>query len=225
MDQTPRSDFPAKRSAGDTNIDLWTDGALYLENPITKKAPLFRDLRGLLCFVGDGANGLLGYANSLSSANESTQQCEELVKLAELLTEAKCRVEAKFELERATHQLDRDQFQQYVSVLDTCHQDTNSATHAYIQRLKTDISSHITEEATTAYHLREAERVKGEYEEQILDLKSELLKTKNHLTLSVRKCERLSKPQWHKAGDRQRKDLSNLAKGGGRAKRVTTMVR
>jgi hypothetical protein len=53
-DQTQRSEFAAKRRAGDTNLDLWLDGTIYPENPQTKEPPPFRDLKSLLCYVGDG---------------------------------------------------------------------------------------------------------------------------------------------------------------------------
>lgn len=57
-------DFPTKWKAEDTNIDLWVDGSIYLVNPLTKQPPPFKDLRELLCFVGDGAGELLDNANA-----------------------------------------------------------------------------------------------------------------------------------------------------------------
>lgn len=78
--QTPRSEFPAKRKAGATNIDLWLDGSVYPTNPVTQLLPPFRDMKSMLCFIGDGVNSLLGYVTALQSAHENGLQCTRLAK-------------------------------------------------------------------------------------------------------------------------------------------------
>ena len=67
--QNPRTCFPIKRKAGDTNIDLWLDGSIYLTDPSTGMPPPFRTLKALLEFVCHGQAGLLGYVEKLAGPN------------------------------------------------------------------------------------------------------------------------------------------------------------
>ena len=55
------STFPARRAAGDTNIDLWTDGSIYPVDPDSGKPPPFRTLKECLQFICHGELGLHGY--------------------------------------------------------------------------------------------------------------------------------------------------------------------
>ena len=100
MDQVPRTEFPAKRKAGDTNIDLWVDGSIYPPNPQMGAPPLFSNLKSFLCFVGDGAAGLLGYAESLHSANELAVRCAELVSMVQSLNAKMQQLHSEFAVER-----------------------------------------------------------------------------------------------------------------------------
>ena len=67
--QNPRSSFPIKRKAGDTNIDLWLDGSIYPTDPSTGMPPPFRTLKSFLEFVCHGQAGLLGYVEKLAGPN------------------------------------------------------------------------------------------------------------------------------------------------------------
>ena len=67
--QNPRTCFPIKHRAGDTNIDLWLDGAIYPTDPSTGMPPPFRTLKAFLEFVCHGQAGLLGYVERLSGPN------------------------------------------------------------------------------------------------------------------------------------------------------------
>ena len=67
--QDPRTCFPIKRKAGDTNIDLWLDGSIYPTNPSTGMPPPFRTLKAFLEFVCHGEAGLLGYVEKLAGPN------------------------------------------------------------------------------------------------------------------------------------------------------------
>jgi hypothetical protein len=67
--QNPRSSFPIKRKAGDTNIDLWLDGSIYPTDPSTGMPPPFRTLKAFLEFVCHGQAGLLGYVEKLAGPN------------------------------------------------------------------------------------------------------------------------------------------------------------
>lgn len=53
------------RSQGRKCIDLWTDGSIYPIDPITNAPPNFCNVTTFLRFLGDGANGLLGYCRRL----------------------------------------------------------------------------------------------------------------------------------------------------------------
>ena len=67
--QNPRTCFPIKRKAGDTNIDLWLDGSIYPPDPSTEIPPTFRTLKSFLEFVCHGQAGLLGYVERLAGPN------------------------------------------------------------------------------------------------------------------------------------------------------------
>ena len=73
--QTPHSEFPAKHKRRDMKIDLWLDGSIYPINPVIQSPPSFQDMKNILCFIGDGANGLFGYVTALESAHENGLQC------------------------------------------------------------------------------------------------------------------------------------------------------
>ena len=55
------------RMQGKKHIDLWVDGSIYPRDPLTRRYPTFASIHDLIRFVGDGANGLLGYCSRLSS--------------------------------------------------------------------------------------------------------------------------------------------------------------
>lgn len=48
-----------------TNLDLWTDGALYPKDPYSMQHPKFCSVTQLIYFVCHGKNGLLGYCERL----------------------------------------------------------------------------------------------------------------------------------------------------------------
>lgn len=59
-------DIQILRQHGKKHIDIWTDGKLYPVDPITKCVPPFSSCSSLLRYIGDGANGLLGYTYNLA---------------------------------------------------------------------------------------------------------------------------------------------------------------
>ena len=46
--QNPKTCFPIKRKAGDTNIDLWLDGSIYSMDPSIGMPPPFMTLKAFL---------------------------------------------------------------------------------------------------------------------------------------------------------------------------------
>ena len=51
---------------GKKHIDLWVDGSIYPRDPSNGRLFAFSYVHNLIRFVGDGANGLLGYCSWLS---------------------------------------------------------------------------------------------------------------------------------------------------------------
>ena len=54
------------RLEGKKHIDLWVDGSIYPKDPLKGRYTAFASVHDLIRFVGDGANGLLGYCLRLS---------------------------------------------------------------------------------------------------------------------------------------------------------------
>lgn len=71
-EQTPKLQFATLRESGFANVDLWSDGMIYLKHFVTDTRPLFRFVSNLLEFVREGKRGLLGYVESLSSCDSTT---------------------------------------------------------------------------------------------------------------------------------------------------------
>jgi len=67
--QTSKSEFPLRREVGGSNIDLWTDGSIYPQDPLNVIPPPFRSVSELLEYVGDGKRGLYNYLENLCSTD------------------------------------------------------------------------------------------------------------------------------------------------------------
>jgi hypothetical protein len=240
-EQTPASNFPTKRKAGDHNIDLWYDGTLYPLNPQMGAAPPFQDSKSFLCYLGDGENGLLGYAKSLSGGNHWAEWCAQLHKLLELLDAQRRTMHADFLAEwnalLASSVHDRCLYEKHASELRARFHEAQLAQETQIQKLRADISAHIAEKVHTQEETNleiqslmvrcsdEVHRLHKAYESKIQDMKFELLRTTNDLSRLVMKCDRLSKSCFSRVTNRHRKDLIDLARRGGRTKLVKAMVR
>lgn len=241
-DQTPRMDFPAKRKAGDTNIDLWLDGSIYPPNPATNAPPPFRDLKSLLCFVGDGAIGLLGYAKLLQGADENGARCAELVSLVTTLDTRMRQLQSEFEAERIgllySWEHDKIRYERHISMEMTRFQAAAEEHQVQVRHLQDSIAAHIADkvrhshesttevESLTAAYSKESQRLQHNYEVQIQDINLELLTTKNALVECQLKCNRLKgNLTGGRNNARKKKDYANLKKTGGRAKRVKAAIR
>ena len=110
------STFPARRAAGDTNIDLWTDGSIYPVDPGTWRPPPFKTLRDCLEFICHGERGLYGYARRLEvgdgggpTRRELEMQCrhfeEELWKVRDDLAGSRVRLDHYRDIEDTCMQL------------------------------------------------------------------------------------------------------------------------
>ena len=54
------------RMEGKKHIDIWIDGSIYPRDPLNGRYPAFTSVHDLIRFVGDGADGLLGYCFRLA---------------------------------------------------------------------------------------------------------------------------------------------------------------
>jgi hypothetical protein len=100
--QTSKSEFPLRREAGGTNIDLWTDGSVYPQDLVTGKPLPFRSVSELLEYVGDGKRGLYNYVENLCSADATVR-----FNLSEALREIQSLREHVRILSSATEERDR----------------------------------------------------------------------------------------------------------------------
>lgn len=64
-----------RRRNGEHHLDLWTDGSIYPKDPFSNAPPPFQNVTNLLHFVGDGKQGLLGYAQHLEL--QGTHACHQ----------------------------------------------------------------------------------------------------------------------------------------------------
>lgn len=64
------------RGEGRKNVDLWVDGSMYPNDPLTRMPPTFQTLTTFMSFVGDGNNGLLGYCKRLCLYRQETQELQ-----------------------------------------------------------------------------------------------------------------------------------------------------
>ena len=67
--KNPKTCFPIKRKARDTNIDLWLDGSIYPMDPSIGMPPPFKTLKAFLEFVCHEQANLLGYVKKLVGPN------------------------------------------------------------------------------------------------------------------------------------------------------------
>lgn len=239
--QTPRSQFPAKRKAGGTNLDLWLDGSIYPQNPITGVVPAFRDIRSLLCYVGDGESGLLGYAKALQNADKNGLRCHELADLLRHTENSRQIVVSELIQERdaliAYNHFLQHRYELHVAEIQTQAHDVSLQHEENIRRLKADVVGHVhdkqrhsAEAATEVESLvrrgvEEVERLHSNYKSTIADLNLALLTTKNDLAESKLKCDRISQSPFCTGSSRKKKDLCDLSKTSGHARRRRAVIR
>ena len=63
-----------RRNNGERHLDLWTDGLLYPKDQFTNAPPSFSNITNLLYFIGNGRQGLLGYAQHLEAKAKVAEQ-------------------------------------------------------------------------------------------------------------------------------------------------------
>ena len=94
-EQASRSSFPARRAGGETHIDLWVDGNLYPTDPATNSAPAFRTIKEYIEFLCNGERGMLGYIKRLSAGTADSAVGDGYRKRAACLEETVVRLQSK----------------------------------------------------------------------------------------------------------------------------------
>ena len=70
-----------KRIEGAKNVDLWAKGELFPIDPTTNSCPDFKSVTGLVRFLCNGKNGLLGYCENLRGTYKYLEEkVESLIK-------------------------------------------------------------------------------------------------------------------------------------------------
>lgn len=219
--QVPKSSFPERRKAGDRNIDLWLDGSLYPVDQRSGKRPKFNSLKGLLEFVGDGEDGLLGYVNSLQSQVSHASESASMAQISSLHNQIMLlnrEIEAH---EVRIHDIPSLEAQilslnEKLWVEDTQFQSLQSDLH--VERIR-----HASIEAD--YKLATASLTQS-HKTELQSVQQNLVRTKASLKSLSSKLDGMRKtPYGYRSQVRQRKDLGFLSQNGGHAKAQRRLIR
>ena len=114
--------FAARGAAGDNNIDLWTDGSIYLQDSATGIPSSFKNVKEFLEFACHGEQGLHGYTKRLrayyeallvGSAIANTERA--VLELQSLLSATECQIEQMEAACRESQQRLHEVREEYVS--------------------------------------------------------------------------------------------------------------
>jgi hypothetical protein len=222
LDEQPsKSEFPSKRAAGESNLDLWLDGSLYPAETSTRKKPRFSDIKSLLEFVGDGHRGMLRYTNSLQSLESlQTRDLE--------VTQLRLRLDAM--------QTNFDALCSNVKVRET--ELLKEVEHRWSEynilhrRSSNLIASHTTELSHLQKELDESIQAKEELEAKMHAIHSENEQRCHELIQShcpeleaVQLKKKKLIPYGYRSQIRARKDIHCLSQSGGHAKSLRRLAR
>ena len=247
-EQTSKAYFSVLRDRGETNVDLWTDGSIYPQHPISNKRPNFRSVSDLLQFVGDGRSGLLGYVESLCQTDASIQ-----FRLQEAQRELQSMREQVHTLMRNSEEKERlliftqselqsrqqlDEENSESLVVNSLLKDEVATLKNENERLISEYESRLTT-LNAKSQLESDERLRLEvemwieiqsqnesHERSLIELASVLKRTKATLKRREKRLENLVKtPFGYRSCVREAKDLFNLAPKGGHTKRRIRLAR
>lgn len=251
-EQTPKSAFPEKRKAGNTNLDLWVDGLIYPTDSSGKR-PRFRDVKSLLEFVSEGENGLLGYTKSLLNSRQSQLDLqrerailenENMRQSIEELSSSLLQQRNELERIRETNsrlttqsKLSQRQVERLQSEIILVQNNLNFVKEKHVEELA-DLRKELEESMQAEIALEsDIDVMSKEHAEaiQLLDqsrtaeiatLKLEHDGTLRSLSKLQSKWERLrSTPYGYRKQVRKRRDLSMLSQTGGQAKAMRRLAR
>jgi len=163
----------------------------------------------MLCYIGDGLDGLFGYTHVLKNKDDRGLRCIQLVEKLEEVENSRQVLQLEFDQERnATIVSGHEDWRQYAMHMSQIQARSHEAKLLYqaqLQRLQEDVAGHIEDkqrqiqEATTeeenllAQGAEAVNELHNTYQSQIADLDLKLLKTKNNLVMTKLKIDRLSK--------------------------------
>jgi hypothetical protein len=217
-EQVSKAVFPERRSAGDTNLDLWLDGSIYPINVQTGKHPRFNSLKDLIEFVGDGESGLFGYINSLVAQNDSHSKVVEISILRERVKSFEREIEIFEGLAQKIPDLE--------SKISSLQSELTYA-HSHILGLSADlVSERATNSALHASHAREHSELQESHASQLGALQQDIVRTTAALKRLSNKLEGMRKTPWgYRSQTRKRRDLGELSQSGGHAKAQRRILR
>lgn len=151
------------------------------------------------------------------------------------------RLQSEFAVERGAlvggRTQDRLLYEHHVSTEMARFHDAAILHETQLQQLRESVALHVADknrhyeeaavevELLTANYTTEMQRLQYDYETQIRDLNQQLLKTKNDLTQSELQRHRRSNMSSGGTFARKKKDLVELSKTGGHAKRLKAAIR
>lgn len=125
----------------------------------------------------------------------------------------------------------------HVGEIQTQAHNVNLQHEGLIRRLQADVAGHIEDkqryvaeaaaevESLVRRGAEEVDRLHSNYKSHIADLNLALLTSKNDLARSKLKCDRLSQSPFCTASSRKKKDLWDLSKTSGYARRRKAVIR
>ena len=224
-----RSSFARRRARGKTHIDLWTDGALYPEDPATKCAPEFRNLKQILQFICHGDDGLLGYTRRL---RDRVPACGGVDQVHTTVALENCIVSLERELARQEQisirlQADRDQLHAQAQMMASAaalDAQERQQLHHDVGRLESECA----ELRATVAENRVLLATLADQQERLVVIEEELAVTTTKYTKLEEKLKRMVETP---AGLRERvhgrimKNITDLRSGTGYFKRRRTQLR
>ena len=129
--------FVVHKAVGDNNIDLWTNGSIYLQDLMIGLSPSFKNMKEFLEFTCHSEQGLHGYTKRLRAyyeaptvGSDAANAKRPVLKLQSLLSTKECHIE---QLEAACRVL-----QERLDKVREEYANTTSMHHQQWQRLAVD---------------------------------------------------------------------------------------
>ena len=232
---------------GGTNIDLWTDGSIYLQDLVTGKLLPFRYVIDLLKYVGDGKFGLYSYVENLCSTDaivrfnlsEALREIQSLREHVRILSSAikKRDILLQFSLTENSEKKIEAQFSHVLSVSEDLKagksylREEYSRSKALYERRTSHLIDKFEQDSDERFHLEvdsyiAIEFIRNEHEIKLLRITAELRRVKSTLRRRELSLSKFVKtPYEYRNVVRRRKDVYDLAPTGGHAKRSLRLAR
>lgn len=230
-EQVSRLEFPAYRSRGATNMDLWVDGGIYPADPLTSAPPTFRSLKQFLEFICLGEGGMLGYCNRLLAVGSGLErpngELEEELRASQFqnatMTRTNAILRAQLEESQSKLQLALD------SVNVQClERERLAADFKDLERHHSELTEIVTVLGNREIELGELVRtlIESSSANRVSEMKVELEKLKKNIARAEARMNTLKEgPLGSRVRSRQFRGLDELTHAGGQAKRRRKQLR